>query len=340
MTIHVLVVDDSAVVRQMMTGILGTAADMRVTTASDPLIAMQKMKSARPDVIVLDLEMPRMDGLTFLRSLRGNDAVPVVVCSGRAGDAAIEALEEGALEVIAKPSHGLADFLAEQRATILHSIRAAAMANRNAAAAVATPADAPVVANGDALVSNRLIALGASTGGTEALRVVLTALPAAAPPIAIVQHMPSPFTRAFAARLDQMSAIEVREAKDGDRLLPGTALLAPGNSHMSVQRTGSGYVARLSRTAPVGRHRPSVDVLFDSVARAAGTGAVAVLLTGMGSDGADGMLAIRRAGGSTIAQDEASSIVFGMPKEAIARGGAERVLPLDRIATALRNLDR
>jgi two-component system chemotaxis response regulator CheB len=328
MPIQVLVVDDSAVVRQMMSGIIGTAADMRVATASDPLIAMQKMKSARPDVIVLDLEMPRMDGMTFLRTL--GTSIPVVVCSGR--PEAILALEEGAVEVLAKPAHGVSDFLNEQRAAILHSIRAAAASRRPApVAAVAAPRamTAP---------TPQLIALGASTGGTEALRVVLAEMPEDAPPIVVVQHMPALFTKAFAARLDEVSAIEVREAVDGERLTPGLCLIAPGNRHLSVHRTSHGFSVQLLDAAPVARHRPSVDVLFHSAARAAGRQAVGVLLTGMGADGAEGLVAMRTAGALTIAQDEATSVVFGMPKEAILRGGAERILPLTRIAPALRGL--
>lgn len=335
MPIHVLVVDDSAVVRQMMTAIIRTAADMRVTVAADPLIAMQKVKAARPDVMVLDLELPRMDGMTYLRQLMATDPLPVVICSGR--PTAVAALEEGAVEVIAKPSIGVAEFLEEQSAAILLAIRAAAVSRR------IRSASSPLPANGErarmrGTTSPDLIALGASTGGTEALRAVLAAMPADTPPIVVVQHMPALFTKAFAMRLNEACAIEVKEAENGDRLVAGRALIAPGNRHLSVHRNGNGYYAQLTDAPPVARHRPSVDVLFHSVARAAGTNAVGVLMTGMGVDGADGLVAIRRAGGLTIAQDEASSIVFGMPKEAIARGGAERVLPLHRIPIALRTL--
>jgi len=346
MPIHVLIVDDSAVVRQMMTGIIGNAADMRVTVASDPIIAMQKMKSARPDVIVLDLEMPRMNGMTFLRTLMASDPLPVVVCSGTR--IALTALEEGAVEVIAKPQHGIAEFLEDQRATILHAIRAAALARSSVVGrAAGPPSRAPLARTGGPPAQRPaggrphdepLIALGASTGGTEALRAVLSAMPADSPPIVVVQHMPALFTRAFAARLNDFCEIEVREAADGDRVTPGLALVAPGNQHMSIHRTSSGYIVQLSNSAPVARHRPSVDVLFRSVARAARESAVGVLMTGMGADGAEGLVDIRRGGGLTIAQDEASSVVFGMPKEAIARGGADRVLPLSRIAPALRSI--
>ncbi|HEX6161219.1 MAG TPA: chemotaxis-specific protein-glutamate methyltransferase CheB, partial [Thermoanaerobaculia bacterium] len=283
-------------------------------------------KSARPDVIVLDLEMPRMDGMTFLRTL--GYSIPVVVCSGR--PEAVMALEEGAVEVIAKPAHGVAEFLAEQKAAILHSIRAAAASRRPAA----VPAvQAPRVA---AAPAAQVIAIGASTGGTEALRVVLAEMPPDSPPIVVVQHMPALFTRAFAARLNEVCAIEVREAVDGEWLAAGVALIAPGNRHLSVHRASSGFSVQLLDAAPVARHRPSVDVLFHSVARAAGRQAVGVLLTGMGADGAEGLVALRTAGALTIAQDEATSVVFGMPKEAILRGGADRVLPLTRIAAALR----
>ncbi|MEA2488846.1 MAG: two-component system, chemotaxis family, protein-glutamate methylesterase/glutaminase [Acidobacteriota bacterium] len=339
MPIQVLVVDDSAVVRQMLTGIIGTAADMRVATASDPIIAMQKMKGTRPDVIVLDLEMPRMDGITFLRNIMASDPIPVVVCSGRATTAAVTALEEGAVEVIAKPLHGLAEFLTEQKTAILYSIRAAAAARPRLA--VVPPAVRPRVEESRprlALSTDRLIALGASTGGTEALRAVLSAMPADSPGIVVVQHMPAMFTAAFAKRLDECCAIRVREAEDGERVLPGVALVAPGNRHLSVHRSGNGYSVQLSDSPPVARHRPSVDVLFQSVAYAAKANATGVLLTGMGADGAEGLLAMRRAGALTIAQDEASSVVFGMPKEAIARGAAERVLPLSRIAPTLRSI--
>jgi two-component system chemotaxis response regulator CheB len=334
MPIHVLIVDDSAVVRQMMTSIIGAAADMRVSVAADPLIAMQKVKASRPDVIVLDLELPRMDGMTYLRQLMATDPIPVVVCSGRA--TAVAALEEGAVDVIAKPSTGVGEFLEEQSAAILYAIRAAAACKR------LKPMSPLPALNGEKAglrgQAPQLIALGASTGGTEALRTVLAALPAGSPPVVIVQHMPALFTRAFAARLNEACALEVKEAEDGDRVIAGRALLAPGNRHLSIHRNGNGFIARLSDAPPVARHRPSVDVLFHSVARAAQGSAVGVLMTGMGADGAEGLVAIRQAGGLTIAQDEASSIVFGMPKEAIARGGADRVLPLPRIAIALRNL--
>jgi two-component system chemotaxis response regulator CheB len=333
MPIHVLVVDDSAVVRQMMTAIIGTAADMRVTVASDPLIAMQKVKAARPDVMVLDLELPRMDGMTYLRQLMATDPLPVVICSGR--PTAVAALEEGAVDVIAKPSIGVAEFLEEQSAAILYAIRAAAASRRVLAPPPPPKLDAIARPARDAAT---LIALGASTGGTEALRAVLAAMPADAPPIVAVQHMPALFTKAFAARLNDVCAMEVKEAENGDRVVTGRVLIAPGDRHLTVHRNSRGYYAQLSDAPPVARHRPSVDVLFESVARVARTNAVGVLMTGMGADGADGLVAIRHAGGLTIAQDEATSIVFGMPKEAIARGGAERVLPLPRISLALRNL--
>jgi len=339
MPIRVLVVDDSAVVRQMMTAIIGTAADMSVTVASDPLIAMQKVRQSRPDVIVLDLELPRMDGMVYLRRLMASDPLPVVVCSGR--PTAVAALEQGAVEVIAKPSVGVAAFLEEQSATILHAIRAASAARCSVGLRHASPSPAREAVRRPAphvAASPHLIALGASTGGTEALRAVLAAMPASSPPIVVVQHMPALFTKAFAARLDSACVLTVREAIDGERLASGTALVAPGNRHLTIHRNGSAFFAQLSDTPPVARHRPSVDVLFHSVARAARGHAVGVLLTGMGDDGADGLVAIRDAGGSTIAQDEASSVVFGMPKEAIARGGVDRVLALGRIPVALRNL--
>jgi two-component system chemotaxis response regulator CheB len=277
-----------------------------------------------------------MDGITFLRTIMASDPIPVVVCSGRATTEAVRALEEGAVEVIAKPSHGVAEFLTEQRSAILYSIRAAAASRPRTTApdVVRVRDDEPRPRLPRA--SDRLIALGASTGGTEALRTVLAELPPDCPGVVIVQHMPALFTNAFARRLNECCAITVREATDGERLTNGLALVAPGDRHLTVHRSGDGYAVQLTDAPPVSRHRPSVDVLFHSVARTAKAGAIGVLLTGMGSDGAEGLLAIRRAGGLTIAQDEATSIVFGMPKEAITRGAADRVLPLGRIAAAVR----
>jgi two-component system chemotaxis response regulator CheB len=337
-TLHVLVVDDSAVVRQMVSTMLG-AQGMDVVTASDPLIAMQKMAVRRPDVLLLDIEMPRMDGLTFLRKIMREDPIPVVICSALAGpssDVAFRALECGAVDVVAKPQIGLRDFLQESAVILGDVIRGAAHARlqRRLAFESAPRRHTPVPARG-VVDECRIIALGASTGGTEALRHILTQFPRNAPGTVVVQHMPEVFTGHFAKRLDRDASINVREAEHGDRITSGLALIAPGNQHMSVERDTEGFYVTLADGAFVSRHRPSVDVLFRSVAAAAGENARGALLTGMGTDGAEGLLAMRQAGAMTLAQDEATSIVFGMPREAIIRGAAEHVLPLDEIANAL-----
>lgn len=338
--LQVLVVDDSAVVREVVSAVLGQEPDLRVTTAADPIIALDKMRAARPDVILLDLEMPRMDGLTFLRRVMATDPIPVVVCSAaatRGADAAIRALEEGAVDVIAKPQLGVRDFLHESAVALTDAVRAAARARvpRPQAAGGAAPAVGPARLVAPPLPDRRIVAIGASTGGTEALRAILTALPADAPGVVVVQHMPERFTAAFAARLDGLCRVEVKEAVTGDRLIEGRVLVAPGNRHTTVRRSGSVFVADVADGPLVSRHRPSVDVLFRSVARAAGEAAVGVILTGMGSDGADGLLEMKLAGAATIAQDEATSVVFGMPGEAVARGAVDEVLPLDRIPAAI-----
>ncbi|ABC80376.1 protein-glutamate methylesterase/protein-glutamine glutaminase [Anaeromyxobacter dehalogenans] len=341
---RILVVDDSAVVRMALSQILGRAG-LEVETAIDPLVAMDKMRRARPDAIVLDIEMPRMDGLTFLDRVMAQDPVPVVVCSGLAGpgsEVALHALEHGAVDVIEKPRLGVKGFLEDSARRIVEVVRAATQARLRARVralrplprppAGAQPRPAPRLAPRAGRAE--LVVVGASTGGTEALRVLLEAMPADAPAIAVVQHMPEVFTAQFAKRLDKLCRIEVKEAADGDRLLPGRALVAPGNRHLSVKRAG-GLVAVVSDGPPVSLHRPSVNVLFHSAARVAGPGTLGILLTGMGDDGADGLLELRRAGAHTVAQDESTSVVFGMPKEAIARGAAVEVLPLPRVASAV-----
>jgi two-component system chemotaxis response regulator CheB len=336
-TLHVLVVDDSAVVRQMVSAMLG-AQGMDVAIASDPLIAMQKMAARRPDVILLDIEMPRMDGLTFLRKIMREDPTPVVICSALAGpssDVAFRALECGAIDVVAKPQIGLRDFLQESALMLGDTVRAAAHARLRPWLIVDPPPRRTPIPPRVVSDACRVIALGASTGGTEALRHILTQFPRNAPGTVVVQHMPEVFTNHFAKRLDRDAAITVREAVDGDRITNGLALIAPGNRHMSVERDGDGLYVALTDGALVSRHRPSVDILFRSVAAAVGENARAALLTGMGTDGADGLLTMRHAGAMTLAQDEATSIVFGMPREAILRGAAEHVLPLDEIANAL-----
>jgi two-component system chemotaxis response regulator CheB len=348
MAARILVVDDSAVVRQALAQILGRAG-LAVATANDPIIAMDKMRRERPDAIVLDIEMPRMDGLTFLRKIMAEDPIPVVVCSGLAGpgtDIALRALEEGAVDLVEKPRLGVKGFLEESAARLVHVVRAAVLSRvRRRPAAAPAPrlagpklsADAvipprPAARGGDA---GRVIVVGASTGGTEALRLLLEALPPDAPGIAIVQHMPPVFTAQFASRLDRSCRIEVKEAAQGDRLYPGRALVAPGDRHLALRRAGAEYVVDVLTGPPVSMHRPSVNVLFRSAAQAAGGRAAGVILTGMGDDGADGLAELRAAGARTLAQDEASCVVFGMPKEAIARGAVEDVLPLPRIAPAL-----
>jgi two-component system chemotaxis response regulator CheB len=340
----VLVVDDSAVVRQVMASVLAVEKDFSVGVAADPLIAIEQMKRRRPDVILLDLALPRMDGLTFLRKLMDEDPIPVVVCAGLAGPNAeqgLRALEEGAVEIVTKPSFGVGEFLRASSGQLVDALRAAAVARvvgrrhlRGAPAGLARARVARAAPRGAAR-ARPIVAIGASTGGTEAIRALLAALPADSPPLAIVQHMPEPYTRAFARRLDALSALEVAPAEEGCVLRPGCALVAPGDRHLRIRNGAEGWVASLDAGPPVNRHRPSVDVLLRSVAEAAGPSAIGVLLTGMGSDGAEGLLAVRRRGGATMAQDEETSVVFGMPREAIARGAAELVLPLEAIAAAI-----
>ncbi len=336
--IRLLVVDDSAVMRQTMIAICRHAPEIAVTVAADPIIAQSKIKQQRPDVVLLDIEMPRMDGLTFLRKLMAADPLPVVVCSalaGRGTEVSLRALEEGAVDIVAKPSLSLHKFLQESTELLIDTIRAAAAARVRPRRPAAIPPPLPAIS---ALRATRkVIAVGASTGGTEALREILESLPPDAPGVVIVQHMPEMFTAAFARRLDQTCRVDVKEAADGDRIIDGRALIAPGNHHLQVERDGAEYRVRLSMGPLVSRHRPSVDVLFRSVARAAGVNGIGVILTGMGSDGAEGLLEMRNAGAWTMAQDETTSIVFGMPREAIARGAAQSIHPLPHIAGALMN---
>jgi two-component system, chemotaxis family, protein-glutamate methylesterase/glutaminase len=336
--LRVLVVDDSAVVRQTLKSLLGTQKDIVTNVAHDPLIAMEKMKRERPHVIVLDLEMPRMDGLTFLRKIMSEDPVPVIICSGYVGDAtgqAMRALEAGAVELIAKPRVGVQAFLEESAVLLIDAVRAAALSKPFRRLAPRRPVNVPRPVPVHTTKTPQVIAIGASTGGTEALREILQALPGSSCGIAIVQHMPEYFTRSFAKHLDAVCALEVKEAAAGDELRPGRALIAPGDKHLVVQSHGGRYSVDVVDGPLVSRHRPSVDVLFRSVAGAARDAAVGVILTGMGADGADGLLEMKNAGAHTIAQDEASCTVFGMPREAIRRGAVDRVLPLNDIADAL-----
>jgi two-component system chemotaxis response regulator CheB len=346
--IRVLVVDDSAVVRQVMSTVLSREADMEVVVAQEPLIALRKMSDALPDVILLDLHMPRMDGLTFLRRIRPH-GIPVVICSAFSGantQAAVRALEYGAIDVVQKPELGLREFLDQSAATLIEMVRGAARARvidrgeddkRPALESEKPLLRKAAVHRAQASSSHRIIAIGASAGGTAALHKVLGAMPPDCPGLVVVQHMPAGFTAAFAQRLDETCPIEVREAKDGDAVCTGRALIAPGNFHLSIVRRGDGF-AVLVRSAPaVNRHRPSVDVMFHSVASMAGARAIGVLLTGMGDDGADGLLAMRRAGSATFAQDEATCVVYGMPKEAVRRGAVDTVAPLGRIPQLILN---
>ena len=354
--IDVLVVDDSAVVRQLMSALLGPHVGVRLTTASDPVVAMAKMRRHRPHVILLDLEMPRMDGLTFLKQIMATDPLPVVVCSGFAEPGtmlAMRALAAGAVDVLPKPrvsptgfaeDNGLLDVLraAAQAKVGVRSVQPSRTMTLPGIPVPAIPKRLPVrppartdVTGSFRLANDAIVAIGASTGGTEALRDILRAMPYDAPGIVVVQHMPAGFTAAFAEHLNASCKIEVLEASPGDRVIPGRAIIARGNRHLIVQRRGFDLVVELTDEAPVCRHRPSVDVLFHSVADLLGRNAVGVILTGMGADGAAGLLAMKRAGAPTIAQDEATSVVFGMPKEAIDLGAVDVVLPLPRIAAGI-----
>ncbi|MEZ1728157.1 protein-glutamate methylesterase/protein-glutamine glutaminase [Pseudomonas aeruginosa] len=336
MPISVLVVDDSALIRSLLKEIIQADPELRlVGCAPDAFVARDLIKQHAPDVISLDVEMPRMDGLTFLDKLMKARPTPVLMISSlteRGSEATLRALELGAVDFIAKPRLGIAEGMQAYAEEIRAKLKTVARARlrRRAADAPAPPESAAPL-----LSTEKIIALGASTGGTEALKEVLLGLPAHSPGVVITQHMPPGFTRSFAERLDRLTRLSVSEARDGDRILPGHALVAPGDHHMEVQRSGANYVVRLNRQAQVNGHRPAVDVMFESLARCAGRNLLAGLLTGMGKDGARGLLAIRQAGGYTLAQDEATCVVYGMPREAVELGAAENVLPLERIAAAL-----
>jgi two-component system chemotaxis response regulator CheB len=359
--IRVLVIDDSASVRQTLADVLGRDPEIEVIgVASDPFVAAKRIQEDVPDVITLDVEMPRMDGITFLRKLMAQHPLPVVMCSSlttEGSETLMQALEAGAVDIIVKPKIAAADHLAESAMMICDTVKSAAKArvrtpNQTARqrASGATPsgvpapklsADAmlpPPVGRAMAKTTEIVICVGASTGGTEALKDFLVALPANTPGIVIVQHMPEKFTAAFAKRLDGLCEVSVKEAEDGDTVLRGHVLIAPGGRHMMLERQGARYYVSVKDGPLVSRHRPSVDVLFRSAARAAGSNAVGVIMTGMGDDGARGMLEMKQAGAYNIAQDEASCVVFGMPKEAIARGGVDRILPLDHIAGEIQRI--
>ena len=343
--IRVLIVDDSAVVRQTISDLLSTDPDIEVIgTASDPFIASEKIELEIPDVITLDVEMPKMDGLTFLQKIMSQYPIPVVICSSlttQGSETILKALEYGAVEIITKPKLGTKQFLEESTIHICDIIKAASLVNVKRKTIFQTVVQPKLSA--DVMLSKsknssmvetteKIIVIGASTGGTEALRVFLESLPSDSPGIVIVQHMPENFTRAFAKRLDSLCKISVKEAQDGDTVIRGRALIAPGNYHLLLKRSGARYYVEIKEGPLVSRHRPSVDVLFRSAARYAGKNAVGVIMTGMGDDGAKGMLELKEAGARTIAQDEKSCVVFGMPNEAIKLGAVETVLSLDKIA--------
>jgi two-component system, chemotaxis family, protein-glutamate methylesterase/glutaminase len=338
--IKVMVVDDSAVVRQVVTGLLERDPGIRVLCAvADPVLAMARMQNEWPDVILLDVEMPRMDGITFLKKIMSERPTPVVICSTLAEKGAqtsMEALAAGAVAVITKPKLGLKQFLQDANDDMVSAVKAAARANvKQLIVREKNTADAILpAAEGHAMIrtTERVVAIGTSTGGTQALEKVLTALPRVCPGIVIVQHMPEKFTAEFAARLDKLSQISVKEAQNNDRVIQGQALIAPGGKHMLLRRNGAQYHVEVIDGPLVNRHRPSVDVLFRSVAKCAGANALGIIMTGMGDDGAAGLLEMRLAGAHTLAQDEESCVVYGMPKEAVQRGAVEKSVPLHAIA--------
>ncbi|MEK6748621.1 MAG: chemotaxis response regulator protein-glutamate methylesterase [Pseudomonadota bacterium] len=345
--INVLIVDDSASVRKLLVEVLSGDPEINVIAAvADPILAMQRMKMQWPDVISLDIEMPRMDGLTFLRQIMAERPTPVVICSTlteKGADETLQALAAGAVEIITKPKLGIREIFHEQRAMLIDAIKSAARAKlqpMHAPMQKPSPkltADAILTPPAGTLktTTQQIVAIGTSTGGTQALEQILAVLPRVSPGIVVVQHMPERFTTAFANRLNSICEIEVREAKHGDRVTPGLALIAPGGHHMLLQRSGAQYHVDVVDGPLVSRHRPSVDVLFRSAAKCAGKNALGIIMTGMGDDGAAGLLEMRQAGAYTLAQDEASCVVFGMPNEAIKRGAADKVLSLKDIPTEI-----
>ena len=347
--IKVFIIDDSALARQLLTKILESDPQIKVIgTAADPYIAAKKLSREAPDVITLDLEMPRMDGLTFLRKLMSQHPLPVVVISSqtkRSSETAMKALEYGAVEVMDKTELENVDRLEEGKIRLIDRVKAASLSNisRKASKIQQSLSPIPPKYTADAVLppiktaavpktTEKVIAIGASTGGTEAIRELLISLPANIPGMVIVQHMPEVFTKSFADRLDQLCALSVKEAEHGDVLLRGRVLIAPGNKHMILKRVGSRYSVEIIGGPLVSRHRPSVDVLFRSVARSAGKNSVGIILTGMGDDGARGLLEMKQAGAYTIAQDEKSCVVFGMPKEAVKLKAVDKTLPIDQIS--------
>jgi two-component system chemotaxis response regulator CheB len=351
--IRVLIVDDSAVVRQVLTEVLSSDKAIQVMGAApDPIFAMSRMEREWPDVIVLDVEMPRMDGLTFLRKLMAERPTPVVICSTlttQGAETTMQAMSAGAVSIVAKPKADLKHALHDHADDLLSVVKAASQARVRRSTTAPKPVTAPAKLTADAILpgmptgqhramaetTERVVALGTSTGGTQALETVLCALPATSPGIVIVQHMPEQFTAAFAQRLNKVCEIEVREAVTGDRVHPGLALIAPGGRHLVMERSGAQYRVSVVDGPPVSRHRPSVDVLFRSVARSAGRNAMGVIMTGMGDDGARGLKEMRDAGARTLGQDEETCVVYGMPKEAMKLGAVEQEVPLDAIPSAI-----
>lgn len=348
--IKVMVVDDSAVVRQVVSSVLKSDSEIEVCGAvADPLFAMTRMRMQWPDVIVLDIEMPRMDGISFLKKIMAERPTPVVICSTlteKGADTTMQAISAGAVEIITKPKVGLKGFLHDSAKVLINAVKAASRANlkplqramaSNLKVSPKLSADAVLAASKTSRLktTEQLVAIGTSTGGTQALELVLKALPRVSPGIVIVQHMPEKFTAAFAERLDSLCEISVKEAKHNMRVLPGQALIAPGGKHMLLKRSGAQYYVEVIDGPLVSRHRPSVDVLFRSVAQSASENALGIIMTGMGDDGVKGMLEMRRAGAVTLAQDEASCVVYGMPKEAVKCGAVERSLSLSEIPQAI-----
>ena len=354
--IRAIVVDDSAVVRQVISGLLSADAGIKVLGAhADPVFALRAMEKEWPDVIVLDVEMPRMDGITFLRQIMSTRPTPVVICSTlttKGAPTTLEALKAGAFEIVEKPSSGVREHLQAQGQQLVSTVKAAAGANvralarRSVATAAPSPSSAASAADAPASshvlptramveTTDRIVAIGTSTGGTQALEVLLSKLPVTAPGMVVVQHMPEHFTLSFAQRLNEVCEIRVKQAEDGERVLPGQALIAPGGRHLQIRRQGAYYHAVVKDGPPVSRHKPSVNVLFQSVAQHAGRNAVGIIMTGMGDDGARGMLEMKEAGATNFAQDEDSCVVFGMPKEAIKLGGVDEVLSLDHLHEAI-----
>ncbi len=345
--IKVMIVDDSAVVRQVLTEQLNAIQGIQVTaSARDPIFARRYLEQGWPDVIVLDIEMPRMDGITFLKQIMHERPTPVVICSTlteKGADVTMQAMSAGAVDIITKPKAGLKGFLQDHKTLLGDAVKAAGrarvgrMAHTPPAAMPSNPklsADAVLPEHGGRALSettDRVVAVGTSTGGTQALERVLTRLPRTAPGVVVVQHMPGQFTAAFAKRLNELCEVQVKEAQANDRVIPGLVLIAPGTHHMLLRRSGAQYRAEIKEGPLVSRHRPSVDVLFRSVAQSAGANAVGIIMTGMGDDGAHGLREMHDAGAFTVAQDEASSVVYGMPKEAVKRGAVDVQLPLERI---------